>query len=291
MKIGEPGWRPTEVHPLAALFPMLDEDDLAALADDIKQHGLRTPIQVDADGRLVDGRNRQDACDRASVEPQYQVLNGEDVEALFWSNNGKRRHMTKGQLAMVAAMALLDSNNVTKSARSAGVSQAHLSQALLIKKFAAHLVADVISGKMKFDPAYTQAQENKRQHDRLHDSLNTLRKQDKTLAQKVTDQEMTTDQAFAELDHRKREKHARRDSVLLGLMSLVGPGSGFENSSALTELPADLRTEEGEQHLRQYFKGGVKELEDKLEATKRGLVAVEQIVAKLTKKGVKNAEP
>jgi hypothetical protein len=28
----------------------------------------------------------------------------EDAEAFIWSANGKRRHMTKGQLAMIAAV-------------------------------------------------------------------------------------------------------------------------------------------------------------------------------------------
>jgi len=54
--VGEPGWRPTEVHPLAELFPMLADDDLAALAEDIKANGIRYPVVVDWDnGEVLDG--------------------------------------------------------------------------------------------------------------------------------------------------------------------------------------------------------------------------------------------
>jgi ParB-like chromosome segregation protein Spo0J len=69
--IGEIGWRPSAVHPLADLFPMMEPDDLAALADDIKANGLQQPIVVDDAGVLIDGRNRLAACKRAGVEPIY----------------------------------------------------------------------------------------------------------------------------------------------------------------------------------------------------------------------------
>jgi ParB-like chromosome segregation protein Spo0J len=53
------------------------------------------PIVIDADGRLTDGHNRLAACELAGVEPTYSQLNGDDdPEALIWSANGKRRHMS-----------------------------------------------------------------------------------------------------------------------------------------------------------------------------------------------------
>jgi nucleotide-binding universal stress UspA family protein len=39
--------------------------------------------------------------------PEFEELNDEDAEAVIWSANAERRHMTKGQMAMVAAEALL----------------------------------------------------------------------------------------------------------------------------------------------------------------------------------------
>src|SRR5436190_1146522 len=96
-----------ESHPDAAIFPMLSPDELADLAADIKQHGLKQPIILGMhEGRevIVDGRNRQDACEMADVEPTFTKLNGEDVKAFIISTNVKRRHLNSGQRAMAVAM-------------------------------------------------------------------------------------------------------------------------------------------------------------------------------------------
>ena len=275
---------------MAALFPMLDEDDLAALAEDIKEHGLRTPIQVDADGRLVDGRNRQSACDRAGVEPQYQVLNGEDIEALIWSNNGKRRHMSKGQMAMVAAEQLFSAAEKGKetgtrehAARAAGVTEGRLSQAVMVHHYAPHEVSDVIAGKVKLDSAYTQAQANKREKDWRDDGLAMLRKQDKDLAQKVADREIGLEDARKELEQRKRDAEARRDSVLIGIRNGLGSLVGFDKSEALTSLPEQLRTAEGAEHFRRYFKDGAKEFVETLAAAEQGIAALKRFAASINK--------
>ena len=58
-------WRDVlPIHPAAELFPLMAETDPAALkelAEDIKKHGLRSPITlIKRDGKplLLDGRNR-----------------------------------------------------------------------------------------------------------------------------------------------------------------------------------------------------------------------------------------
>jgi len=82
MAIGESGWWPTEVHSLAALFPMMPPDELEDLAADIKANGLNHAVVIDAEGMLIDGRNRIEACKLAGVEPRYEWLNGKGAEAL-----------------------------------------------------------------------------------------------------------------------------------------------------------------------------------------------------------------
>jgi ParB-like chromosome segregation protein Spo0J len=57
------------VHPIADLFPMMTDEELANLAADIKANGLIHPIVVDKDGVLLDGRNRDRACEIAGIEP------------------------------------------------------------------------------------------------------------------------------------------------------------------------------------------------------------------------------
>ena len=45
-------------HPVAVIFLMLDEPELVALTDDVAANGLRVPIVIDAEDRILDGRNR-----------------------------------------------------------------------------------------------------------------------------------------------------------------------------------------------------------------------------------------
>jgi hypothetical protein len=53
-------WR-DRIHPAADLFPLLDVDELSALGEDIKKHGLKAPIALirhDGEWVVLDGRNR-----------------------------------------------------------------------------------------------------------------------------------------------------------------------------------------------------------------------------------------
>jgi len=96
----------TGVHPLADLFPMMSDPELRALAEDIKDNGLREPIKVTKDGVLVEGRNRLKACELVGIEPATEIVNG-DIGSLIVSANIMRRHMTKGQVAILAVCAEL----------------------------------------------------------------------------------------------------------------------------------------------------------------------------------------
>ncbi|MGI8515375.1 MAG: ParB/RepB/Spo0J family partition protein [Acidimicrobiia bacterium] len=92
-----------EVHPVAAAFPMLADDELQALAGDIAANGLRQPIVIQG-GVLIDGRNRLRACELAGVEPTAVELAADvDPVAFILSANLARRHMSKGQQALALA--------------------------------------------------------------------------------------------------------------------------------------------------------------------------------------------
>jgi hypothetical protein len=63
-----------KVHPAADVFPMMTQEELIDLAEDIKEHGLLCPIVLTEEGLLADGRNRSMACRIAGVEPTAAVF-------------------------------------------------------------------------------------------------------------------------------------------------------------------------------------------------------------------------
>ena len=92
-----------EVHPAAESFPMMSDDELRALADDIKKRGLLDPITLHL-GQIVDGRNRATACEMAGVEPRFEAWTGSG-SIIDWivAKNVLRRHLDASQRAMAAA--------------------------------------------------------------------------------------------------------------------------------------------------------------------------------------------
>ncbi len=91
-------------HPYSEVFPLLSDERLVELAEDIKAHGLREPIWK-YQGQILDGRNRYLACQKAKVKPVYQTFKGDDDEALTFvvSLNIQRRHLSDAQRAFAAA--------------------------------------------------------------------------------------------------------------------------------------------------------------------------------------------
>ena len=96
-------WNEKEYHPFANLFPMLPEVELKELAEDIKNNGLINPVVL-YKHKIIDGRNRYEACKLNEIEPTYEELKG-DIDPLSYviSTNLKRRHLNSSQRAMVAA--------------------------------------------------------------------------------------------------------------------------------------------------------------------------------------------
>ena len=102
-------WRAQyKVHPAADVFPMMSDDELAALGEDIKANGLRSPITVidapDGVRYLLDGRNRLEAMERAGLSTKCLAWNPDEPEwehaaAFVISANIRRRHLTKQQQA------------------------------------------------------------------------------------------------------------------------------------------------------------------------------------------------
>lgn len=104
MKIGD-----YESHEAADIFALMPADKLSALADDIRDNGLREPlwwVRGDDGGRLVlDGRNRILACAQAGAELDWREYTGDSPTAFVLSMNLHRRHLDPSQSAMAGARA------------------------------------------------------------------------------------------------------------------------------------------------------------------------------------------
>lgn len=126
------------VHPVASLFPMIDDDALNALAEDIKKNGQREPIVIaflDDDQMdepvVIDGRNRFRACEIAGVEPKFQndrILMPADIGPWIISHNLHRRHLTTSQKAAVAVAYEAELAKLAKARQDAGRANSHASR-------------------------------------------------------------------------------------------------------------------------------------------------------------------
>jgi N6-adenosine-specific RNA methylase IME4 len=92
------------VHPAADLFPMMVDAELQELAADIRANGQRLPIVLH-EGKVLDGRNRLEACGIAGVEPRLSEWEGRGGSpvAFVASVNLMRRHLNESQRALFAA--------------------------------------------------------------------------------------------------------------------------------------------------------------------------------------------
>lgn len=93
-----------EFHPVSEIFPLMSDEEIETLADDIRENGLKQPLLLHPDGRLIDGRNRYLACQKAEVVPTAKTWDGNgDLTAFVVSLNLHRRHLNESQRAMIAA--------------------------------------------------------------------------------------------------------------------------------------------------------------------------------------------
>jgi hypothetical protein len=162
------------IHPTTAILPMLSDDDLADMADDIKANGLLHPIVLDRDGVLVDGRNRLAACKLAGVEPSFTTLPDDiDPVAYILGVNIERRHLSKGQRAMAVVLASRMTTKLSLRALACGTGQnrERVRQAAFVAEHAPRLVAQVMNGE-PLNVAYEIAFDEKREweSDRDQDS-------------------------------------------------------------------------------------------------------------------------
>jgi hypothetical protein len=107
-------WRQRyKVHPAADVFPMMSDDELDKLGENIKQNGLLAQVifyeDEDRNEFLLDGRNRMEAMERAGIEfNQHAHATWDDLDPVAYviAANIHRRHFTKEQQAQLIVAAI-----------------------------------------------------------------------------------------------------------------------------------------------------------------------------------------
>jgi hypothetical protein len=145
------------VHPAADAFPMMDDDALTSLENDIKANGQSSPV-ITWKGVLVDGRNRYAACSRSRIKPKTKAIEfADDAECIRFiiSTNIHRRHLTahRPEGGKLAGLSQAD------AAEQMQVSERSVRAAKAVQRDAPDLAAKVKSGELKVSKAASMAKE------------------------------------------------------------------------------------------------------------------------------------
>ena len=238
------------VFPAADVFPMMADDELSELAEDIAANGLHEPLvkaEIETPDEpkhpmtwmLIDGRNRRAACKLAGIEPRIRVLNGDDPTAYVLSANIHRRHLTKGQRAMAVAMIY------PKPERGRGkkdpakgteqVSYSRVKVARTVLQYAPDLADNVLSGAESLDAAYKTAGDRKTAASSEETQLAKLRARYPELADKVVEEELTLPGARAEAAERDEREKTQRCNLfshvgkIVYVADIIGSPENIEN--------------------------------------------------------------
>lgn len=239
------------IHPMAALNPLLSEDELETMAAGIKADGkLQVPITLaewTENGTkvkgIIDGQNRQEACEIAGVTPDYQFFDGDDDAIFLYIDraNNQRRNMTGSRIAMVRAFMIRERRKVGRPkkgneeeisvlAKYSDNELKLLSQARQVLDYSEEIALGIKNGtgkgslrehydrildrrraererkKREEEDAKQAAQEEQRKVKEERRQLNELRKVAPDLAKAVEDEEITLKQAQATQEQRVKDK-------------------------------------------------------------------------------------
>jgi hypothetical protein len=168
------------VHPAAAVWPMLPEPDLRRLAADIAANGLHHPIVLDPEGQILDGRNREAACQIAEVVPDYVTYDGDPIAYILSANN-ERRHLSLPERAAATALTLAaDGRRENGRWKRGSVPEGEkgesapketwkrrMTEAGLVLDHAPELLPQVAAGELALDAAVKEAAQRREQQAQL----------------------------------------------------------------------------------------------------------------------------
>lgn len=217
----------TGTHPVADLFPMLADDELNDLAADIADRGLLHPVVLDTESRVLDGRNRLAACDRAGVKATATVYDGPDPDGYALAVNIERRNITKGQRGVILARFLEKHPAVLRHVANE-VSKATISKANVVLRHAPDLVEGVESGYVPLNEAYEEARARKQAADGDEARMTRLRADAPDLADLVTEERVSLSEAVATARQREDDRQGairrtaeRLEQLVVGWLALT----------------------------------------------------------------------
>jgi ParB-like nuclease domain len=207
------------VHPVAAILPMMSDQELDALAADIAKNGQHEPIIYDADGLLVDGRCRLEACRRAGITPKTITLQpGEDAIQVSISNNIVRGNLNLSQRAMAVA-ALRPEESLSELVADSGFSKATMFEAVYVRDHNPSLISLIVGGTTHLKEAYDRTKEGIDLAKKRSEALAMLQEEALDLAEAIRDERMNLSQALREFQARidkqealKKAEHAFRNA-------------------------------------------------------------------------------
>jgi ParB-like chromosome segregation protein Spo0J len=216
-----------EVHPAAGIFPLMHDADLELLASDIRANGLRQPLVLDTDGRLLDGRNRLRACELAGVEPVFATVETDDPLGYVVSLNVLRRNLSPSQRAILAAEAwdMVPDSRQERRAQKLGTlfnanhEYVRKARTLLVRDPDA--AAEVKAGNILVGDAYEALRARGLATKKQREEVDTLRTDHADLADAVENGQLTITNARASAADRDRVERNHRHAVTESIAEAV----------------------------------------------------------------------
>lgn len=94
-------------HEFADKFRLMNNEEFEGLKEDIRKNGLLNTICI-FNGKILDGRNRYNACKELKISPKYYQFKGTEEEAFYFviSLNLTRRHLNPAERAEIGLIVL-----------------------------------------------------------------------------------------------------------------------------------------------------------------------------------------
>ncbi len=184
------------IHPACAKWPMPSDAEFNKLVGDIRANGLLNDIWIAGDGAILDGKVREKACGEAGVEPRFQTYQGDDPVGFTISQNARRRHMPRHELAfLIEELATLQHGSnqhierrlsgkspqpkrtIANAAKLAGISDSLIENARAVRRYGAPNVIELAkTGQVGLRPAAAFVRHTPKEEQTQADASTIVRK-------------------------------------------------------------------------------------------------------------------